>query len=402
MIAAESAFAAQHTNEWNEATGILKVAESELKTNVKQMCNNKQTQSHAKMLQVCIEKLAKAKLVFDKLDLPHLHGTKIFKFNDDDLVPTLVSALRKMSNTFIVDTNQLLKFDFCFRCIERTDHNGGWDKETREKLPTGTQLSYKQTIGDKIYLLRDYGISGDGHVWLAVDGNGHLGVLKSLMPPEHSPNLSMHDAAKREAKLWMDIWGIRVPHIRMSNEKHTLAMPFVFHYTSDESPVTSANNQTETETETVIDPTSSSSSPVSPSTFRSVEVSSLPSAPHEKAHHPDHWSDYQRRSWASLQGAASTFQMQVNIERIDAHIASANPEQVAREAIASMASKGYRHDDMKWRHVAFRLDDEGIQRQAILIDLSRVTYIGTSREAKQHAEDDMLQQLGLQPQKSER
>jgi hypothetical protein len=51
---------------------------------------------------------------------------------------------------------------------------------------------------------------------------------------------------------------------------------------------------------------------------------------------------------------------------------------------------------MKWRHVAFRVNDDGLERQSIHIDLSRVKQIGESKREQRKAEIHMLNELGLE------
>ena len=74
-----------------------------------------------------------------------------------------------------------------------------------------------------------------------------------------------------------------------------------------------------------------------------------------------------------------------------------DPEKIARQAIDTIVSRGYIHDDVKWDHVAAlpTVQENGsVTFTGVLIDLTRVTKLNSEID-QDSARTQMLDRLGL-------
>ena len=147
------------------------------------------------------------------------------------------------------------------------------------------------------YLLQDYFYGSEGRVWLAASTTGNLTVIK----------LSKSVRYNKEAHYWREIWSVKVQVLKLLGV-NALRMPFAFHgYLRDDKPP-------------MFRPLEEW---VDPSDCSAERISNL--APVKNAGGFD----------------AATIERYFN-----------DPWSAAKEALESMARKGYVHENLRWAHVA--------------------------------------------------
>ena len=191
-----------------------------------------------------------------------------------------------------------------------------------------------------LLLLYDYGRGADGRAWLACSKTGELIVLKFLT------GLSDEGATQRadeESRMWNILYEAKARALTLVC-RSVVAMPFVF--TTRPDP----NSPRGLKFEATLSPKRDTSAPQFSQDVRSLS--------------------------------------------------QVQPEMMAREAVETIVSKGYIHEDVHWRHVGampeFSEDNcTVLSFRGVFIDLTRVskyTSLGLTREeAKAH----MLSALGL-------
>lgn len=168
------------------------------------------------------------------------------------------------------------------------------------------------------YFLKDFHGGRDGRVWLAMNESGKLCVIKL------SPVRKYED----EVRNWRMIWGETSVRTMTLMNAQAMIMPVVFHGCRDKDkiffrPIGSKCTEGD----------------VTVNDIRNSEIS------------------------CNFDGTLERY--------------FEDPHQVAVEAITSMADKGYKHDDLDWRHVGLLPYPKTATEWAVrpvLIDLHQVTY----------------------------
>jgi hypothetical protein len=178
----------------------------------------------------------------------------------------------------------------------------------------------------KFYLLQDYHGGKDGRVWLASSVKGSLAVVK----------LSSERTYIREAELWRTLWCKKVYVTRLL-DVDALIMPYAFHgyIKADGYP-----------------------------SFRTLKAWNMGNSTLEDFVHNGTRDDIDENS------------IRVYLQ---------NPLRAAKEAIRAMIKAGFRHNDLKWSHVAL-LPYRYAQKwkvKPILIDLHDVTRLPVDADSKQ-------------------
>ena len=190
---------------------------------------------------------------------------------------------------------------------------------------------------NKLLLLRDFKYGCDGRVWLACSSSvGNLCVIKFLRG-------SAYGKGAAEAENWGSLYGAQASFVKMVQGCPAVIMPFAF-----QCKVIAGNRRFDS--------------------CLSQEASSE-SSPNDQD---------------CLEEDASA------VNELDA-------EKLARQAIETIVSKGYIHDDVKWNHVAALptvKEDGSVTFAGVLIDLTRVTKLG-SQVSQDTARTQMLGSLGL-------
>jgi len=267
-----------------------------------------------------------------------LHGTRVHHCGDPSLIHQLVSMLHKMAQSPYDPPAQLVDAARpCWCVAEVPPYQWVHLKSFSLQL-----VAAVHSLSTRFLLLQDYRGGADGRVWLvAAESSGALGVIK--FPRTRLARQQLEE----EAALWKKVWGARSTRVVVLADEPALLMPFAFH----------AHRRAD---------------------------GSLHFLP------PDHLRPGQPVSYLSA----------VDASELDALVAAANadPRAVAEEAIRTMAEAQYEHLDVHWRHVAFiahwHPDTNELQRQAVLIDLGRVSRLPSADDsAKAEAVVRMLAAL---------
>ena len=203
---------------------------------------------------------------------------------------------------------------------------------------TLTKLTLKVPHGNvsKFLLLRDFKYGGDGRVWLACSSSaGNLCVVKFLRE-------SAREKGPAEAENWEKLYGVHTSSMTMVKDCPAVIMPFAFH-----CKVISGTRRFES---------------------------------------------------CLSQGASSESYPDRNFLTEDVSaVNELDPEKIARQAIDTIVSRGYIHDDVKWDHVAAlpTVQENGsVTFTGVLIDLTRVTKLDSEID-QDSARTQMLDSLGL-------
>eukprot|EP01036_Dinobryon_divergens_P034955 gene34955-45237_t len=198
-----------------------------------------------------------------------------------------------------------------------------------------TKLTLKFPHGNvnKFLLLRDFKYGCNGRVWLACSSS--LGNLCVIKFLRESA----YGKGTVEAENWGSLYGVQASSIKMVKDCPAVIMPFAFQCK------------------------------VIAGTRRFESCLSQESFPNDQ--------DYLEEDVSA-------------VNELDA-------EKIARQAIETIVSKGYIHDDVKWEHVAAlpTVQENGsVTFTGVLIDLTRVTKLG-SEVSQDTARTQMLCSLGL-------
>jgi hypothetical protein len=149
------------------------------------------------------------------------------------------------------------------------------------------------------FLLDDYRGGNDGRVWLACSKSGRLVVIK----------LSKDRGYEIEKNMWHKIWGCDDVRVISLLDAHALLMPFTFHALSkrDENGIQKI-------------------------TFKPLS----------------HWNAHIHEPIERILDSDVTDKL--DIDQFQRWYD--DPWEVAKVAITEMAAKGYKHNDLCWRHVA--------------------------------------------------
>ena len=264
-----------------------------------------------------------------------VHQTKIFSRNDPDLIEALVSVICKMAMCPVCPPTSLL------RNASEADPRRFAQVDAASfkwcSLPpkwSEDLLSYDSisTTTKKFYLIEDFHGGADGRVWLSITESGKVGVLK----------LSSETNFANELQVWNDVWkvGARVLKIIDCN---ALLMPFAFRGRIIEG-----------------------------------QVKFIPFGVHGN-------NDFGLEKYNSSEVKAS-FDLGI-IE-----IYSLDPWRAANEALDAMATAGYVHKDVSWRHVALLpvrsvTDSECWTVKPILIDCFTAVKLDDRLQLDKFVED---------------
>ena len=190
---------------------------------------------------------------------------------------------------------------------------------------------------NKFLLLRDFKYGCDGRVWLACTSKkGNLCVIKFLREPADGYGTA-------EAENWRSLYGVQASSITMVQDSPAVIMPFAFHC---------------------------------------KDIAG------------------RHRFDSCLSQCASSELFSNDQDCLEEDVSAVNElvaEEIARQAIDTIAFKGYIHEDVKWEHVAALptvQEDGSVTFTGILIDLTRVTKL-KSGESQIEARNHMLHRLGL-------
>jgi hypothetical protein len=249
-----------------------------------------------------------------------LHATKIYKHDDRELIPVLMSAIIK---GYYGQHGTVAVIDRARPFISVSSKSWTWSK-----LPRGFSTSlplrlgiYSESVASDFFVLRYFSPGGDGRVFLGLCPQTRLLCVAKIYKKE-SPEL-----ADIEMDLWLKLWGVSTRKCFLVGNV-SLLMPLVFTAKSDRSfailPKDWAYNR-----------------------------GSLP-AENETA-----FVDLTNQALACFHARVWTF------------------EEAYNEASSVLTRFGYRHGDMKTEHVALLpvLDIFGkiISLRPIFIDLTTVT-----------------------------
>ena len=268
--------------------------------------------------------------------------TRTFRYNEPALVEALVSVVSEMSKSIIEPPTSFLgRGQRKGGLTERIDvRKYGFVDRIGFKwsaLPSGLEnLSFELPTArtKSFFLLEDFHGGADGRVWLAMNSSGRLCVLK----------LSDSTNFIEEACAWKVAWNAADVRVVQLLNCNALMMPFAFHAFVEGSSVF----------------------------FRGLH------------------------KWKSEDlSAESIMDSDVNAKFDKESVLHYynNPRLVAEEALEALASKGFAHGDLHWRHVALLpVYDETKSLwkvKPILIDLTRLNACN-EQERESIAQKGML------------
>ena len=144
--------------------------------------------------------------------------SKVFKFDDINLIEVLAATIHKMYHSKVDPSTSLI------RLAEGDPRKFGFvDEETFiwKALPHNLKLTYEmptEHVGE-FYFIKDFRGGKDGRVWLCLTEKGNLVVCK--LDPDKS---YVH-----EANNWNTIWGPNTAYTTTLYKANALVMSFVFH-----------------------------------------------------------------------------------------------------------------------------------------------------------------------------
>jgi hypothetical protein len=155
----------------------------------------------------------------EKTDVEKLLMSRIYLYDDKYLIEASVSVIYRMyhlkrrpvsiSRSAIRQNSQ--KFGF----VNKADNKFSWSA-----LPSNNcNLTYKLFTerAQSIYFIQDYHGDADGRVWMVVDSQGNLGVLKLAKDCDYD----------EECKIWKEVWRI-CAFTTSFLDANALIMPFAF------------------------------------------------------------------------------------------------------------------------------------------------------------------------------
>ena len=261
-----------------------------------------------------------------------IHGSRVFKHDDKELIPSLVSAFIK-GYYGRYGSVSMMSISRQYICAES-------DKWNWSKLPQNFSLTEPLKIGvpvntSSVLMVRYFAMGGDGQVILGLNCSERLlHVVKLYHPKEDSSQQSPRDL---EHKLWEQIWGVNTSKCRLAG-CDALIMPLVFCATglSDKEFFLSRSDWL----------------------YNSGIIGDTDDA------------DLQAMDKIEQQVKACYNEHPWSVDEAEA------------EAKATMKAAGYAHADMKLEHIALmpRFDESGdiVALQPILIDLARVETLSIS------------------------
>ena len=224
-----------------------------------------------------------------------LYTSKIYTYYNTELIEVLAATIHKMYYSKVVPPTSMIRLAGSdsrkFGFVNKT--NFVW-----KALPSNIELKYTMPTAKtkNFYFIQDFYGGKDGHVWLTMSAAGNLAVCK----------LSRNVSYKEEAKFWKIIWGCTSVYTTTLSKVNALVMPFVFHGYVDK-----------TNRKVVFRPFGHKWS----SRNYSCTIDDI-----IKSEIPGEFDD-------SLQKYYD------------------DPMLAAKDALAAMAEKGFRHGDLAWRHV---------------------------------------------------
>jgi len=259
-----------------------------------------------------------------------IHGSRMFKHDDKELIPSLVSAYIK-GYYGRYGSVSVMSMSRQYICAER-------DKWNWSKLPQKFSLTEPLKIGvpvdtSSVFVVRYFAMGGDGRVFLGLNcSERFLYVVKLYHPVEDSSQQKPRDL---EHNLWKQIWGVNTSKCRLV-DCDALIMPLVFC------------------------------------------AAGLPDKEFLLSR-----SDWLYNSGITADTDHADLLAMSNIEQQVKACYDKRPwsvDEAAAEATATMRAAGYAHADMKCEHIALmpHFDESGdiVALQPILIDLARVDSFG--------------------------
>jgi hypothetical protein len=294
-----------------------------------------------------------------------LHCTRRFEHKEQALVELLVSFFKKLEvlpverpKSLLDVLNRRLYYEIKADTAEESQVEGKWARLGVKSLsltpPSDQTLCY--------FLLQDYHGGRDGRVWLACSETGNLAVLKFLKQPFSGSRDLMADA-EAEAQLWNDFWGAKafVKTFSGFNANPCVVMPFVFHGRDRDggSPrfnFSSPNQRIEEKVKAPFDP------------------------------------DLMKQEFDAL------FEPQVYSSEYLKPMDNDEPNLSAAEAaIRHMYNAGFKHCDLRWRHVGLLPvwcgSGNRYTVKPVLIDLTDVTPLTEEDEANSAFVQDCIEEL---------
>jgi len=284
-----------------------------------------------------------------------LHGTRIYRHDEPELVELLVHTLHKMARSPHDAAPKLLKPNQRYPHFKEMT----WEWELLMKEPT-FRLSYVMPPAQtrNFFLLQQYHRGADGIVWLAASASGHLVVLKFGVHGADRQEVKslLQEEAERWNMLWLADSSEKVRVVTLF-QRPALVMPFAFH-----AHVIDTNNDKDEQ------PDNDDDEP-------------KPVAVHFKG--PNSWTvalsdeEVAKRVVMSEQDLDIVSEDIKVLPELTKLVRELQPKGIARLALESMLAKGYMHADLEWRHVALlpTRNDNGWTLKPILIDLTRVRTV---------------------------
>lgn len=280
------------------------------------------------------------------IDETIVYHSKEYDYNDKNLALTLISCLYKMSLSSYNNPINLRDSDAKFRRVtSNLEKYPPW-----EHLPKDIPITYRYPRGNttNFYLIQDYHGGRDGYVWLASTCNKteiNIVVIKfsRLLDDENGVNDEIkkkmkQESLENEAEIWKKIWQITKPRVDIILGQHAIIMPFVFHCQNQGSKIFFTPPYRWTKNTNQV-----------PNIFESDEIEE---------------------------------NKQFDITQCQKYIN--NPLVAAKEALKKMIDAGYKHNDVKWSHVALMpsksLKGDKWILSPIMIDLTDATNIENESE----------------------
>jgi hypothetical protein len=275
-------------------------------------------------------------------------STKTYYYNDPTIVELLANFFTKIKYVRQSPVSSLFS-----RLIDTTRKHVKYALVDEKDyiwtcLPMNLELKLSFSVNSKsFYLLHELNDGRDGRTWLGCSPRGHLCILKF-----GNGNSGRYIA--KEAKAWYDVWNVPAYDIILAKYNKVLVMPFCFagcflsktgtpFFTNLKSignkgnaPIIESNEDCVNQNNFILD-----------------------------------FSVY--GTVGSLDSESFLFYLK-------------NPLKAAENAITNMVQNGYKHNDLKWAHVAllpqFDEDSKLIKAKPILIDLFDIRKIIETDEDK--------------------
>jgi hypothetical protein len=292
------------------------------------------------------------------IDEELVYHSKEYDYDDKELPLVLISCLYKMSLSPYNNPVNMKDKNAKFRCV--TSNSEGYPPW--KSLPINLTITYKYPHGNtnNFYLMQDYHGGRDGYVWLAStisDKNINLIVIKfsKLLDDEKNIDiLTKHEikleSLNNEADMWQKVWKVKKPRVECILGQPAIIMPFVFHCQKIDE-----------------------------------KIFFIP---------PYRWTKDTIQKSSIFENGEIEENKMFDLEQSKKYID--NPIIAAKEALAKMLDIGYKHNDVKWSHVALmptKQDTKWIL-VPVMIDLTDVEYIGIKTDIeKQKILKDMISLL---------